>query len=147
MMALVIGMITMQSCKNTQFGIDYSLKATGDANGNVEFVFPKGDVVLDGTAKVAAGLHSEQTFAVAENAETYVLGEAVAAEDVKLAETANAVERWFEENFYVKASLDTTQAKGDYYVLIDGYARERVTGLTFTIHKEFTNRTTPPNAE
>lgn len=146
MIALVFAAITMQSCKDTpQFGIDYSVTVTGDADGDVAIRVPVGTIGLNGTADVDVHLANNYVFGEVENSTDLVLGEAVNANDEKVAETAKDVSKWVDDNITVE--LDTTKAQGSYYLLVDFRVRERVTGLTFSGKKEFTNRTTPPNAE
>lgn len=145
MIALVFAAITMQSCKDTKFGVDYSVTVTGDADGDVQINVPVGVIGLDGVADVNVHLANDYVFGAVQNPSDLVLGEAVNASDEKVAETARDVSRWVDNNITVK--LDTTKAKGSYYLLVDFRVRERVTGLAFSGKKEFTNRTTPPNAE
>jgi len=138
MCALAFSMIAMQSCKETQFGVDYSLNATGDAVGNVQFNFPVGHIALNGDADLDALITSDTTKLVVFGTpceDALVLGEAVASKDKEVAAAATAVDAWVAKNFSV------TTADGNYYVLLAGYVRERVTGLTFEFKKEFTNRT------
>lgn len=145
MIAMVLGMITMQSCKDTQFGVDYSVAVTGDADGGVLFNVPVGTIKLDGDAKVDINLGKTPALLNVQDTTTtvYVLADAVKSNDVKVAETANAVNEWFTNSFYVSG----TTADASYYVHIVGFVRERVTGLTFAVDREFTNRKTPPTAE
>ena len=143
-LAVALGMFAMQSC-NTNDGIVYSVTAYGDANGNLSMVFPNGNLELNGKSDIDFVWDNDKdeviaavdttTFGVGEG--VYGLDEAIAADDAKLKEQANAVNDWLANTFEVNS------AEGDYYVHIVGYAKEKVTGFTLAIDRVFTNRVQP----
>jgi len=140
MIALAFSMIAMQSCKDAQFGVTYSLTTTGDAVGNVQFNFPVGHVALNGDADVDVLVTNDTTkttvFGSVQESDVLALSAALVSEDATVAAEANAVDAWLAQNF----SVTTNDADGNYYVHIVGYVRETVTGLTFSIDRVFTNR-------
>lgn len=142
MIALAFSMIAMQSCKDTQFGVTYSLTATGDAVGNVQFNVPVGHFAVNGDADLDVLVSNDTTpavlFGAAEDDEVFALGEALESNETDVLAASTAVEGWLQENFSVN------DAGGDYYIHIVGFVRENLTGLTFSVDKVFSNRDNPP---
>lgn len=120
------------SCSdNVKFGIEYSLTSDGVANGNVALNFDGGHFNLNGKADYQLEW-SNQLFTF--NAEPVELSKALLAKDAKVAETAQKVDTWVNDNIYISS------ASGTYDIYVKGYIKETATQLTFEIDKHFTNK-------
>lgn len=143
MFALLIGLVAMQSCKESFFGVTYSLDTTGDVTGDVQLNYPYGFVGVNGDAELNMRVSNDTVLVFGSVAEEDVvpLGAALESNDEQELVGATAVNGWFNDNF----SVDVNDADATYYFHIVGRIRENLTGLTFSVDKEFTNR--PPNTE
>jgi len=116
---------------NNGLSFVYSVAATGDADGNVDIIFPNGDFNVNGTAALNFrwGNDTTSTKALA-TAKCSTLEDALVSNDAQLQAFASALD----------SSFNVVAASGTYYVRIAGYAKEQVTGAVIAFDKEWTNR-------
>lgn len=126
-------LMAFQSCKETQFGILYSISADGDAAGDVALTFPNGEFSSNGQA-VIKFKWSNDTTTMLEAVNAITLEEAYKSNDKKVVEAAQAADAWVDANF------SATSLEGSYYVHIVGYVEETATQIKLSIDRVFTNR-------
>lgn len=128
--ALIMGLslLSFQSCKDTKIAFNYEVKINGDADGVVDIKFPGGTFGVDGKT----GLRfAYSNVPVDTTVRVYNLEKALVSNDVKVAEAAARVS---------ESLVSVTAASGTYYVHVKGFVKETLTGLTFEVDREFTNR-------
>lgn len=124
---------TMNSCKSDYAqAIDYHLVVEGESDGKVDVKFPHGDFVSYGATNILLNVYSNDTVQVWRTSNAQVLDNALRAHDAKVQKAAQSVER-------ALTQIHVKEAEGKYYIHIQGYAKEPVTGLVFKIDRTFTN--------
>lgn len=133
LLVLVMG-FGMTSCTATQsFGIVYDLNVTGDGDGQFDVTFPNGKFGMDGKAGLGFELSNDTTkMLMANNALT--AEQIQASNDPKQLTALANVNTWVDQNF------QATSATGSYDLLIQGYAKETLTGIVIAVDKRITNR-------
>lgn len=122
----LLAAFAVTSCDNP-FAFEYNVKITGDADGDFTLTFPDGQLGLDGTA----GINFK--YGNADSLNAVSIDQALQLSE-KFSEVAEAAYVDVDEQFQAYA------AEGTYYVLIDGFVREKKTGIVIRIRKELTNR-------
>lgn len=130
----IIACLALCSC-NTQFGIAYGVKLTGDGDGQVEVTFPQGQYAMDGTATIYLNVGDTMPFfgkKVTTKAEVIKHGSAKQIAALKAA------------NDSVATQFNATAGTGTYDLWVKGFVKETGTGLIFEIDRHFTNRANAP---
>lgn len=131
----IIACLALCSC-NTQFGLAYGVKVTGDGDGQVEVTFPQGQYAMDGTATIYLNVGDTMPFfgkKVTTKAEVIEHGSAKQLAALKAA------------NDSIAEQFKATSGSGTYDLWLNGFVKEIGTGLIFEVDRHFTNR--PPNAQ
>ena len=118
------------SCDNKSFGIEYSLNSDGVTDGSVTLAIPNGEFSLKGDASYQFAWSNTKLL----TAESLPLDESLVAKDAKVSKAANDVNNWLE------SAIQVIDADGDYDIYVQGYVKETLTGLTFSVDKHFTNK-------
>ena len=129
--AMLIACVALCSC-NTQFGLAYGVKLTGDGDGQFEVTFPQGSYSMDGTAAIDLNVGDTIPFGqVTTKAEVIENGN---AKQLKALRAANDY----------AAQFNATAGSGTYDIWLKGFIKEIGTGLIFEVDRHFTNRTPTP---
>jgi len=124
--------LTLTGCK-AQWGVIYTVAANGDADGKVSITFPNGSFDANGKSALNFVWSNDTTSVLrAVNAMPLELG--VRSNDKKTADAALNVATWADDMFGASA------ASGTYRIRFKGYVKETLTGITFSIDRELTNR-------
>ena len=129
--AMLIGLTTMTSCKDTVGGILYNVKVDGNASGDVVVTFPNGSLELDGKAGLVFAYSNDTTLVTRRAEDDLLLGDAIESQDKDIRTFATSVNEGF------SVALKDTKAGGEYHVHITGYAKEPNTGIVIAIDKSF----------
>ena len=132
--AMLIACTALCSC-NTQFGLAYGVKLTGDGDGQFEVTFPQGSYSMDGTAAIDLNVGDTIPFF---GQKVTTKAEVIERGDAKQLAALRAV------NDSVALQFNATEGSGTYDLWLHGFVKETGTGLIFEIDRHFTNR--PPNA-
>lgn len=123
--------LALCSC-NTQFGLAYQVKLTGDGDGQFSVTFPQGSYTMDGTATLALSVGDTIPFGqVTTKAEVIEHGNSKQLKALRAA------------NDYAAQQFEATAGSGTYDIWLKGFIKEIGTGLIFEVDRHFTNR--PPN--
>jgi len=125
----LFGLIMAVSCKS-QMEFVYSADVVGDADGQVLVTFPDGRFALNGNANLSFHYSNDST-----KVESCIY----TPEQVRLMGIKKAEPVLLGAEPYMDA-FNVTSAGGTYDIVIKGYVKESLTGITFQIDKRFTNR-------
>lgn len=114
-------------------GFEYSLQSNGEVEGIVDLQFPNGHFDANGVATLDFAWSNVELL-VTRDQQVYQLEDALNLRDTKVQSAAQDVNKWLGEQFNV------TSTEGYYYIAINGYVKETLTGFVFNINKEWTNR-------
>lgn len=126
----MLACLALCSC-NTQFGLAYQVKLTGDGDGQFSVTFPQGSYTMDGTATLALSVGDTLPFnnhQVTTKAEVIERGN---ARQLKALQAANDS---------IAAQFSATEGTGTYDLWLRGFVKEIGTGLIFEVDRHFTNR-------
>jgi len=123
--------VLLSSCKE-KMGISYSVSANGNADGVVDVTFPDGSFQSNGNAAISFKWDNDTTNVVS-NANVMTLEQAYASKDKEIVKAAGEIESFVNE-------FNATSATGNYYIHLQGYVMETLTGLKVSIDKEFSNK-------
>jgi len=137
---IILAAITMlfaascTSCNNdAKFGIEYDLAVTGNTDAAVTVEFTGGHFGVDGAANFDFGWTNVTEAVNLRGVQSYVLDEALASNDARVADAAARVNEW------VDGAVAVDAFTGHYDIYIKGYVKETLTGLTFEIDRRITN--------
>lgn len=126
--AIIIALVALTSC-NTQFGIAYGVKFTGNGDGKFAVTFPQGYYAMDGTAAIDLNV-----------GDTIPFGEPTAKAEVLANGNPKQIEALRAANDYIANQFSATSGSGTYDLWLKGFVKEIGTGLVFEIDRHFTNR-------
>ena len=128
--AMLIACVALCSC-NTQFGLAYGVKLTGDGDGQFEVTFPQGSYAMDGKAALALNVGDTVPF---NGKQVTTKAEVLERGDAKQLSALKSVNDSIAEQF------NATAGSGTYDLWLHGFVKEIGTGLIFEIDRHFTNR-------
>lgn len=130
----IIACLALTAC-NTQFGLAYCVKLTGDGDGQFEVTFPQGSYAMDGTAALALTVGDTIPFFGQQPTTKADVIERGSAKQLKALRAAND---------YAAQQFEATAGSGTYDIWLKGFIKEIGTGLIFEVDRHFTNRTPTP---
>ena len=125
---ILMACMALVSC-NTQFGLAYQVKLTGDGDGQFEVTFPQGSYAMDGTATLALNIGDTLPF----NTPT-TKAEVIANGNPRQLKALKAA------NDSIAQQFNATAGSGTYDIWLKGFIKEIGTGLVFEVDRHFTNR-------
>lgn len=125
---ILMACMALVSC-NTQFGLAYQVKLTGDGDGQFEVTFPQGSYAMDGTATLALNICDTLPF----NTPT-TKAEVIANGNPRQLKALKAA------NDSIAQQFNATAGSGTYDIWLKGFIKEIGTGLVFEVDRHFTNR-------
>ncbi|MBR7153855.1 MAG: hypothetical protein IKD12_00920 [Paludibacteraceae bacterium] len=129
----IIACLALCSC-NTQFGLAYQVKLTGDGDGQFSVTFPQGSYTMDGTATLALSVGDTLPF---NNPQVTTKAEVIERGNARQLKALQAA------NDSIAAQFSATEGTSTYDLWLRGFVKEIGTGLIFEVDRHFTNR--PPN--
>lgn len=129
--AIIIALVALTSC-NTQFGIAYGVKFTGDGDGKFAVTFPQGYYAMDGTAAIALIVGDTIPF---NNPDVTTKAQVIESGSPKQLKALQ------EANDFIADQFSSTAGSGTYDLWIKGFVKEIGTGLVFEVDRHLTNRT------
>ena len=133
----VLSSLTFTSC-NTQFGLAYGVKLTGDGDGQFEVVFPQGSYAMDGKAAIALNVGDSLLFNTTDSTNVALKNDVILRGKKKELEAMKRV------NDSIATQFEAFSGDGTYDLWLNGYVKELGTGLIFQIDRHFTNRLQAP---
>ena len=129
----IIACVALCSC-NTQFGLAYGVKLTGDGDGQFEVTFPQGSYAMDDKAAIALNVGDTIPFGgQTVTSKAYVIDNGNARQKEALRKANDAIAEQF----------NATAGSGTYDIYLNGFIQEIGTGLIFEVDRHFTNRQQP----
>ena len=110
--------------------IQYSLTVKGDADGSLSVVYGNAEFQSVGTADLMFKFSNVDTVAVKD---AISLTKSLQSNSEEIQTAALKVNSELD-------AIEVKSAEGTYYLNLNGYAKEPVTGLVFNIDRTFTNR-------
>lgn len=149
MFVAIATLMSISSCKEDKVGFTYNLTTTANTDGNVGVTFPVGSFTLDGTADLNLLVANDSTY-VPTNEVVYSLSQCCADCTTECSDSTYTCERVqipsevvasaARVNSWLDGAFDVTSAEGHYDVKVTGYVKENLTGFTFSIDKEWSNK-------
>lgn len=141
MFVAIATLMSISSCKEDKVGFTYNLTTTANTDGNVGVTFPVGSFTLDGTADLNLLVANDSTY-VPTNEMAYSLSQCCdstyTCERVQM--PSEVVASAARVNSWLDSTFNVTSAEGHYDVKVTGYVKENLTGFTFSIDKEWSNK-------
>lgn len=122
--------LALCSC-NTQFGLAYQVKLTGDGDGQFSVTFPQGSYTMDGTATLALSVGDTLPF---NNPQVTTKAEVIERGNARQLKALQAA------NDSIAAQFSATEGTGTYDLWLRGFVKEIGTGIIFEVDRHFTNR-------
>lgn len=126
----IIACLALTAC-NTQFGLAYGVRLTGDGDGQFEVTFPQGSYAMDGTAALALTVGDTIPFF---GQQPTTKAEVIAHGNKRQLHALQAA------NDSIEAQFNATEGSGTYDIWLKGFVKETGTGLIFEVDRHFTNR-------
>ena len=132
---LIMACLSLCACQ-TQFGLAYGVKLSGDGDGKFEVTFPQGIYAMDGTAAIVLNV-----------GDTIPFGKVTTKAEVIERGDANQLAALKEANELIAEKFGASSGGGSYDIWLQGFVKEIGTGLVFKVDRHFTNREKPKRAQ